>query len=44
MAFRITAIDSIGADPRIYIQIGDRDALMDDEYDRGALGVSVVPA
>ena len=44
MAFRITAIDSIGANPRIYIAFGNRDTLMDNEYDRGTLGVSVVAA
>lgn len=42
MTFRITAIDSAGA--RTYIAIGNRDALMDSEYDRGALGVTVVAA
>lgn len=44
MAFRITAIDSAGAEPRTYTAIGSRDALMDSEYDRGALGVTVVAA
>jgi len=42
MAFRITATDSAGV--RTYIAIGNRDALMDNEYDRGALGVTVVVA
>jgi len=42
MAFRITVIDAVGADPRTYIAIGNRDALMDSEYDRGALGVTLV--
>lgn len=46
MAFRITVIDSAGAAPRTYTAIGDRNALMDAAYDRGALGVTVlgVPA
>ena len=44
MAFRITVIDSVGATPRTYTAIGDRDALMDAEYDGGALGVTVVGA
>lgn len=42
MAFRITATDTAGT--RTYIAIGDRDKLMDVEYDRGALGVTVVAA
>jgi len=46
MAFRITVIDSAGIKQRPYIAIGNRDALMDAEYDAGALGVTVlgVPA
>jgi len=42
MAFRITVIDSAGAPPRTYIEVGDRDTLMDAEYDAGALGVTVL--
>lgn len=44
MAFRITVIDSAGAAPRTYTAIGNRDALMDAEYDAGALGVTVLTA
>jgi hypothetical protein len=44
MAFRITVIESIGAEPRTYIEVGDRDSLMDAAYDNGALGVTVLEA
>jgi len=44
MAFRITVIDAAGAEPRTYIAIGNRDALMDAAYDEGALGVTVLEA
>jgi len=44
MAFRITVIDSAGAKPRTYTAIGNRDALMDAEYDAGALGVTAISA
>jgi hypothetical protein len=44
MAFRITVIDSAGAVPRTYTAIGNRDTLMDAEYDAGALGVTLIAA
>lgn len=40
MTFLITVIDEAGQ--RTYTAIGDRDALMDAAYDRGALGVAVM--
>lgn len=42
MSYRITVIDSAADEPRTYIAIGDRDTLMDVEYDRGALGVTLM--
>lgn len=46
MAFRITVKDENDVILRSYTAIGNRDALMDAEYDAGALGVTVlgVPA
>jgi hypothetical protein len=40
MAFRITVTDETGS--RTYTATGDRDALMDAAYDKGALGVTVL--
>ena len=44
MAFRITVKDENDVILRSYTAIGNRDALMDAEYDAGALGVTAISA
>lgn len=42
MRYRITIVTAPGAEPSSYTAIGNRDALQDAAYERGALGVSVI--
>ena len=44
MAFRITVKDENDVILRSYIDFGSRDELMDREYDRGSMGVTVIAA